>query len=83
MHKCLHNLKNLTQILICASESERGERERKGDLDQYERADGDRNVTSRLLAVKKVIAILLNTIVFPSEQLTAFSSIINSINHDS
>ncbi|KAL2588602.1 hypothetical protein GLYMA_13G211900v4 [Glycine max] len=34
-------------------ESERGERERKGDLDQYERADGDRNVTSRLLAVKK------------------------------
>lgn len=83
MHKCLHNLKNLTQILICVSESERGERERKGDLDQYERVDGDRNVTSRLLAVKKVIAILLNTIVFPSEQLTAFSSIINSINHDS
>ncbi|CAJ1962317.1 unnamed protein product [Sphenostylis stenocarpa] len=34
-------------------ESERGERERKGDLDQYERVDGDRNVTSRLLAVKK------------------------------
>ncbi|XP_027356089.1 SAC3 family protein B isoform X2 [Abrus precatorius] len=34
-------------------ESERGERERKGDLDQYERLDGDRNVTSRLLAVKK------------------------------
>ena len=83
MHKCLHNLKNLTQILICASESERGERERKGDLDQYERADGDRNVTSRLLAVKKVIVILLNTIVFPTKQLTAFSSIINSINHDS
>ncbi|KAE9599025.1 hypothetical protein Lalb_Chr15g0087191 [Lupinus albus] len=34
-------------------ESERGERERKGDLDRYERLDGDRNVTSRLLAVKK------------------------------
>ncbi|KAL2341204.1 hypothetical protein Fmac_009144 [Flemingia macrophylla] len=34
-------------------ESERGERERKGDLDQYERVDGDRNVTSSLLAVKK------------------------------
>ncbi|KAK7303203.1 hypothetical protein RJT34_14105 [Clitoria ternatea] len=34
-------------------ESERGERERKGDLDQYERMDGDRNVTSGLLAVKK------------------------------
>ncbi|CAI8590783.1 unnamed protein product [Vicia faba] len=34
-------------------ESERGERERKGDLDQYERVGGDRNVTSRLLAVKK------------------------------
>lgn len=83
VHKCLHNLKNLTQILICVSESERGERERKGDLDQYERVDGDRNVTSRLLAVKKVIVILLNTIVFPTKQLTAFSSIINSINHDS
>ncbi|XP_028796315.1 SAC3 family protein B [Neltuma alba] len=34
-------------------ESERAERERKGDLDQYERVDGDRNVTSRVLAVKK------------------------------
>ncbi|CAI0466479.1 unnamed protein product [Linum tenue] len=34
-------------------ESERGERERKGDLDQYERLDGDRNQTNRLLAVKK------------------------------
>ncbi|GAU42626.1 hypothetical protein TSUD_238180, partial [Trifolium subterraneum] len=31
----------------------KGERERKGDLDQYECVDGDRNVTSRLLAVKK------------------------------
>ncbi|XP_024633139.1 SAC3 family protein B isoform X2 [Medicago truncatula] len=34
-------------------ESERGERERKGDLDQYERVGGDRNVTSKRLAVKK------------------------------
>ncbi|GER37454.1 SAC3/GANP/Nin1/mts3/eIF-3 p25 family [Striga asiatica] len=34
-------------------ESERAERERKGDLDQYERLDGDRNVTSEFLAVKK------------------------------
>ncbi|KAJ4722309.1 SAC3 family protein B [Melia azedarach] len=34
-------------------ESERGERERKGDLDQYERLDGDRNQTSKCLAVKK------------------------------
>ncbi|KAJ0249662.1 SAC3 family protein B [Hirschfeldia incana] len=34
-------------------ESERGERERKGDLDHYERVDGDRNQTSQSLAVKK------------------------------
>ncbi|KAL1211825.1 SAC3 family protein B [Cardamine amara subsp. amara] len=34
-------------------ESERGERERKGDLDHYERVDGDRNQTSKSLAVKK------------------------------
>lgn len=34
-------------------ESERAERERKGDLDQYERLDGDRNQTSISLAVKK------------------------------
>ncbi|XWS08687.1 hypothetical protein CRYUN_Cryun40dG0022600 [Craigia yunnanensis] len=34
-------------------ESERAERERKGDLDQYERLDGDRNQTSESLAVKK------------------------------
>ncbi|KAL8047802.1 hypothetical protein ABFX02_07G023600 [Erythranthe guttata] len=33
--------------------SERAERERKGDLDQYERLDGDRNLTSEFLAVKK------------------------------
>ncbi|GAU44560.1 hypothetical protein TSUD_28550 [Trifolium subterraneum] len=38
---------------LSIEKSERGERERKGDLDQYERVDGDRNVTSRLLAVKK------------------------------
>ncbi|KAL9271008.1 SAC3 family protein B-like protein [Drosera capensis] len=34
-------------------ESERAERERKGDLDQYERVDGDRNQTSKSIAVKK------------------------------
>ncbi|KAL3626186.1 hypothetical protein CASFOL_029735 [Castilleja foliolosa] len=34
-------------------ESERASRERKGDLDQYERVDGDRNLTSEFLAVKK------------------------------
>ena len=34
---------------------ERGERERKGDLDQYERLDGDRNQTNKSLAVKKVV----------------------------
>ncbi|KAK2982707.1 hypothetical protein RJ640_016369 [Escallonia rubra] len=34
-------------------ESERAERERKGDLDQYERFGGDRNQTSESLAVKK------------------------------
>ncbi|PSS33918.1 SAC3 family protein like [Actinidia chinensis var. chinensis] len=34
-------------------ESERAERERKGDLDMYERLDGDRNRTSQSLAVKK------------------------------
>ncbi|XP_020534168.1 SAC3 family protein B isoform X2 [Jatropha curcas] len=34
-------------------ESEREERERKGDLDQYERLDGDRNQTNKFLAVKK------------------------------
>lgn len=45
--------------MICISESERGERERKGDLDQYERVGGDRNVTSKRLAVKKVILVIL------------------------
>ncbi|WOK97428.1 hypothetical protein Cni_G06136 [Canna indica] len=35
-------------------ESEREERERKGDLNRYERLDGDRNQTSKYLAVKKV-----------------------------
>ncbi|XP_047319349.1 SAC3 family protein B isoform X2 [Impatiens glandulifera] len=34
-------------------EAERAERERKGDLDQYERLNGDRNHTSKSLAVKK------------------------------
>ncbi|XP_024036736.1 SAC3 family protein B isoform X2 [Citrus clementina] len=34
-------------------ESERAERERKGDLDRYERLDGDRNQTTEYLAVKK------------------------------
>ncbi|KAL9407932.1 hypothetical protein AB3S75_046464 [Citrus x aurantiifolia] len=34
-------------------ESERAERERKGDLDRYERLDGDRNQTTKYLAVKK------------------------------
>lgn len=41
--------------LFCALESEREERERKGDLDKYERLDGDRNQTSGFLAVKKVV----------------------------
>ncbi|KAJ3700395.1 hypothetical protein LUZ61_004100 [Rhynchospora tenuis] len=34
-------------------EPERGERERKGDLDKHERLDGDRNQTTKFLAVKK------------------------------
>ncbi|XP_020102832.1 SAC3 family protein B-like isoform X2 [Ananas comosus] len=34
-------------------ESEREERERKGDLDRYERLDGERNQTTKYLAVKK------------------------------
>lgn len=38
---------------LCISDSEREERERKGDLDKYERLDGDRNQTSKYLAVKK------------------------------
>lgn len=42
-------------IYPCFSlEPERAERERKGDLDRYERLDGDRNLTTQLLAVKKV-----------------------------
>lgn len=36
------------------TETERHERERKGDLDKFERVDGDRNLTSVDLAVKKV-----------------------------
>lgn len=34
-------------------DSEREERERKGDLDKFERLDGDRNLTNKSLAVKK------------------------------
>ncbi|KAJ4756672.1 SAC3/GANP/Nin1/mts3/eIF-3 p25 family [Rhynchospora pubera] len=34
-------------------EPERSERERKGDLDKHERLDGDRNQTTKFLAVKK------------------------------
>ncbi|KAM0947738.1 putative proteasome component (PCI) domain-containing protein [Dioscorea sansibarensis] len=34
-------------------ESEREERERKGDLDKYERLNGERNQTTQYLAVKK------------------------------
>ncbi|KAJ0977608.1 hypothetical protein J5N97_013082 [Dioscorea zingiberensis] len=34
-------------------ESEREERERKGDLDKYERLNGERNQTNKFLAVKK------------------------------
>lgn len=41
-------------IFIHISVPEREERERKGDLDQYERLDGDRNQTNKYLAVKKV-----------------------------
>ncbi|KAF5206855.1 Sac3 family protein b, partial [Thalictrum thalictroides] len=33
--------------------SKRQERERKGDLDKFERLDGDKNQTSRSLAVRK------------------------------
>ena len=44
----------MRRLLFLFSESERAERERKGDLDQYERLDGDRNRTSQSLAVKKV-----------------------------
>ncbi|KAJ8440843.1 hypothetical protein Cgig2_000731 [Carnegiea gigantea] len=38
---------------LIVDDSERAERERKGDLDRYERLDGDRNQSSRTLAVKK------------------------------
>lgn len=46
---------NIIRNLLYFTESERAERERKGDLDQYERVDGDRNQTSKALAVKKVV----------------------------
>jgi hypothetical protein len=42
-------------------EPERAERERKGDLDKYERLDGDRNQTTELLAVKKACDAILIT----------------------
>ncbi|KAG6474554.1 hypothetical protein ZIOFF_068492 [Zingiber officinale] len=42
-------------------ESERAERERKGDLDSYERLDGERNQTSKYLAVKKVVDSVIYT----------------------
>jgi len=41
-------------VPLFSLEPERAERERKGDLDRYERLDGDRNLTTELLAVKKV-----------------------------
>ena len=44
---------------LFTSESERAERERKGDLDQFERLDGDRNQTSKNLAVKKVVLFIV------------------------
>jgi hypothetical protein len=43
--------------LLYFSESERAERERKGDLDPHERVDGDRNQTAKFLAVKKVVLV--------------------------
>lgn len=46
-------------IELHISESERAERGRKGDLDQYERLDGDRNQTTKYLAIKKVIVTLV------------------------
>jgi hypothetical protein len=49
-------LKNATYKFVYGLflEPERAERERKGDLDRYERLDGDRNQTTELLAIKKV-----------------------------
>ncbi len=44
--------------IVLRTEPERQERERKGDLDRFERVDGDRNLTSVNLAVKKVISLL-------------------------
>jgi hypothetical protein len=45
--------------IVLRTEPERQERERKGDLDRFERVDGDRNLTSVNLAVKKVISLLV------------------------
>ena len=55
-------------FLLYDSESERAERERKGDLDQYERLDGDRNQTSKYIAVKKVVLVHF----FPLKQTCVF-----------
>jgi len=66
--------------LICISESERGERERKGDLDRYERVGGDRNVTSKRLAVKKVILVIL-VICLYCERTLLFNIYNNNLNH--
>nr|CAB3455156.1 unnamed protein product [Digitaria exilis] len=49
----LQKFGNLIQSRIGGAQPERAERERKGDLDRYERLDGDRNLTTELLAVKK------------------------------
>ncbi|KAG0478479.1 hypothetical protein HPP92_013198 [Vanilla planifolia] len=52
----LDGAKSMKVVGLCPDmcpESEREERERKGDLDKYERLDGDRNQTSKYLAVKK------------------------------
>jgi hypothetical protein len=50
-----------TAVLCFFLESERAERERKGDLDRYERLGGDRNQTTECLAVKKVCNLILLT----------------------
>ncbi|KAL3508010.1 hypothetical protein ACH5RR_033392 [Cinchona calisaya] len=53
-YECRDSSRIITGLCLdMCPESERAERERKGDLDQYERLDGDRNQTSISLAVKK------------------------------
>ena len=51
---------HFNQNFSLLSDSERAERERKGDLDQHERVDGDRNQTSMSFAVKKVYLLYMN-----------------------